>query len=418
MTPLALSGAWVGAGAIAVLLARLRRRRLGWLPLLAAGLSGLAVSTSRAWPGPAASHAHGALLVLGRPAAGLLVAGGVALALTMSLSARLDGVEAPPACLVAAACVVALAATVPVIWALAVAVAVSALALRWITGAPSRATLSAGRVAGLGAAVLLGGAAFLVPVAGPPVDTRTAVAGGLLAGGLCAAVALVPLGGWAPAVAASVAAVDLAPWALMLAPSLLVTAGVILPGLPAGSRIPFANVLLVLGLASAVYGALQSVRSAPDARYARVLITDLALVAAGVGTTHTQGRTGGFVLILAHLLAAPLLLQPRRRDTARPRALAWFAVSGVPPGPAFWGRFLVLEGAAATSPIAFVAAAISAAALALGAARSLVEASSGEAEPIPRGPAPLAVAWLIALAAVVMGIVPGASVRAVFGVAV
>src|SRR5437899_11439067 len=170
-------------------------------------------------------------------------------------------------------------ATVAVVWGLAMAVAVGAVTVRWISAAPGRTTLAAGRVAGLGAAALLGGATFL-PVAGAAVDARRALTGALLAGGVAAIVALVPVGGWAAAAFGNVRGPDLAAWALLVAPALLLSVGVLLPGLPAPARDPLANVLLVLGLMSAIFGGVQALTGPAGSRYGRVLVADLALAAA------------------------------------------------------------------------------------------------------------------------------------------
>src|SRR5207302_1120994 len=119
MNPAVLAGVWAGCGvAAAVLLPPLRRRRLGWVAPLAAGLAGLAAASRLPWPGPAASPSYGAGLVLGRPALGLLLLAGPALAVGIALAPTLDGGEVLTACLVGAACAVVLSATVPVVWSL------------------------------------------------------------------------------------------------------------------------------------------------------------------------------------------------------------------------------------------------------------------------------------------------------------
>jgi hypothetical protein len=414
MTPLLLAAVW-GGGALAVaLIGPLRRwRRTAWVVPALAGLCGLVVSTAAPWPGPAASDRYGATLALGRPGAGLLVAAGLALALTLALAPRLDGGEVLTACSVGAACVVALAATVPIIWGVAVAVAVACLSVRWITTTPHPATLAAGRVAGVGAAALLAAAAFL-PGAGPAVDTRTALAGGCLAAGVAALVALLPLGGWAAACTGVVRGADIAPWALLLAPSLLLESAVLLPGLPAGARVPFANVLLCLGVVSALWGSLMALGSPEPARYGRVLISDLALAAAGLGSTHEAGRLGAFVIVLTHLGAAPLLLHAERPGLRRQRWVAWLALSGLPPTPAFWGRYLVLLALTAANWSTFLVGLAAATALLGTAARSLgARGRAGEVAPAPQ--AARLLAWAVAAALLALGLAPAALTGDVFG---
>src|SRR5437660_6435615 len=130
----------------AALLPLLRRRRLVWVAPLVAGLLGLLATVSDRWPGPTAAAGYGASLTLGHPAVGLLVGAGVALAATFALAPRLEGGEVVAAAVTGAAVVVVLSATVPIIWSVAVAVAVAAFTVRWIAAAPGRASLAAGRI--------------------------------------------------------------------------------------------------------------------------------------------------------------------------------------------------------------------------------------------------------------------------------
>jgi hypothetical protein len=417
VTPLLLAGVWVAGGLAALLLGPLRhRRRLAWTVPAVAGLCALGVSTVAPWPGPAASARYGASLALGRPAAGLLVAAGLALALTLALAPRLDGGEVLTACAAGAACAVALSATVAIVWSVALAIAVAAIAVRWITTAPDRGTLAAGRIAGLGAAALIAAAAFL-PGAGAAVDTRTALAGGCLAAGVSALLALLPLGGWAAASIGVVRGADVAPWALLVAPTVLLGATVLLPGLPPGARNPFANVLLCLGVISALWGSLMALRSAEPARYGRVLIADLALAAAGLGSTHASGRLGCFVLVLTHMGAGPLLLHGARSALDRQRRLAWLSLSGLPPTPAFWGRYLVLLSLAAANGTTLLAGLVTSAALLGTAARALAGGwRPGDAMPAPRVTRLLA--WTVALGLLGLGLAPAWLTTGVFGSAV
>jgi len=419
VSALALALVWIGAGVLAAaLLPRLRLRRAAGLAPLAAGLSALAATRSEAWPGPLASVGYGGHLELGRIGLGLIVAGGVALSVSLSLAPYLDGGEVLPACLVGAAVVVALSATVPLIWGLAFAVAVGALAVRWIGAAPGRGSLAAGRVAGLGAAALIGAATFL-PSAGPGVATRTALAGGLLAGGISTLLGLLPVGGWAAGAVASIRGGDLAAWGLLLAPAVLLSAGTAIPDLPAGAHTPTANVLLCLGLASALFGSAMAAVAPPQERYGRVLLADLALAAAGLGSTHSAGRLGGLLIVLTHLAAAPLLLHPPRPGLARPRQLSWLALTGVPPTPSFWGRLLILEALAATSGSALAAGICAAGGLLAGALAGLTSAASAASAVDDAGQPAVAtrlLAWLVPLCALGIGLAPAGIAGRIFGV--
>src|SRR5207302_807595 len=194
------------------------------------------------------------------------------------------------------------------------AIAVATIAVRWITTAPHRATLATGRIAGLGAATLIAAAAF-VPAAGPTLDARTALAGGCLAAGAATLLGLLPLGGWAAASTGLVRGADVAPWALLVAPTVLLGALALFPALPAGARNPFANVLLVMGLLSAVWGGLMALRTPEPARYGRLL---LGLVASAALTgTAARALAGGWRPLDA--LPAPLVT----------RMLAWAVALGL-----------------------------------------------------------------------------------------
>ena len=416
MTPVVYAAVWAATGILAAaLLPLVRRRRLVWVAPAVAGLLGLLVTVADRWPGPTATAGYGASLTLGHPAVGLLIGAGVALAATFALAPRLEGGEVPAAATVGAAVVVLLSATVPIIWSLAAAVAVAAFSARWIAAAPGRASLAAGRVAGVGAAALLAAAAF-IPRAGPAIDTRTALAGGLLAGGICALLAIVPLGGWAQGAIATVRGADLAPWALLLAPAMLFTTGLLLPVQPLGTRTPLANSLLGLGLVTAIYNAIQALRERGSA-YGRVLIADIALAAAALGTLHSPATLGGYLIVLSHLCAAPLLLNPARAGLERQRRMAWLTLVTVPPLPGFWGRFLCLQAFAAAgtwvSTPAYVAVAILTAVAVRGlAGRGLAPAPDTP----PAGMAGRLLGWVVVAALLGLGLAPAPIMRQVFGV--
>ncbi len=210
---------------------------------------------------------------------------------------------------------------------------------------------------------------------------------------------------------------DLAPWALLVAPTVLLGALALLPGLPPGARNPFANVLLVLGVVSAVWGGLMALRSTEPSRYGRVLIADLALAAAGLGSGHGPGRLGCFVLVLTHLGAAPLLLHAARSALDRQRRLAWLSLSGLPPTPAFWGRYLVLLSLVAVNETAMVAGLVAVAALMGTAARALA-GGWRPGDSLPAAASTRALAWAVALGLLVLGVAPAWLTVGVFGSAV
>jgi hypothetical protein len=414
MTPLALAAVWVAAGLLGTAAARLaHRRRVAILAPAIAGALGGAAAVAAA-PGPLASIRFGATLELSRPELGLLVVVGPAVALTLALAPHIDGGEVLSLCLAGAASVVAMGATVPIVWAIALAVGIGAIALRWISATPNRATLAAGRVAGLGAAALLAGA-VVVPSQAPPSDVRAALAGALLAGGVGALVGLVPAGGWAAGATSAVRGADLAAWGLILAPAILLSASAASSGLTGRTADTYADVLLVLGLLSAVYGGAQAVLTQGVPRYGRLLLADIGLAAAGIGCRQEAGQLGVLLILLAHLCAGPLLLNPPRPGIERAHRLAWLALSGLPPSVSFWGRLLVLQGLVATSGLALLAALAAGAAMLVAAMRGVVHPQDATEGPAAEPPLRV-LGWALAVAAIALGFAPAWAAGHLFGV--
>jgi formate hydrogenlyase subunit 3/multisubunit Na+/H+ antiporter MnhD subunit len=260
-------------------------------------------------------------------------------------------------------------------------------------------------------------AAAFIPRVGAPVDSRTALAGGLLAGGTCAILAIFPLGGWAAGAMTAVRGADLAPWALLLAPAVLFTVGLLLPLQPLGTRTPLANTLLGLGLVTALLSGVQALRDRASA-YGRVLIADLALAAAALGTLHPQAQLGGYLIVLSHLCAAPLLLNPARPGLERQRRMAWLSLVTVPPLPGFWGRFLCLQAFAAAGTRVSTPAYVAVVVLNAVALRGLV---GRDLEPRPGTPPASfgrrVLAWAVVAALFGLGLAPQPIAHQLFGVA-
>ena len=237
-----------------------------------------------------------------------------------ALAATLCLLLAPPPdsgeVLVIAACgalsALALATGSPLTWGLCFLAAFALFGVRWVSTAPARATLAAARVATLGAAALVAAAPFL-PVDPTSLPPRAHIAGGLLAGGVAAGFALVPVGGWVAGGSRLVRGASLAPWALLLVPALVLTTQPLQGMLPTEARLTFAAVLLPAGTVSAVWGALRGSRGRPTReRYPRVLLADLGLVAMGLATP-TAGRPPGEPSPGAH----PPLRRPRSLSRSR-----------------------------------------------------------------------------------------------------
>jgi len=181
-----LAAAWVVVGAIA----GLGPRRLRRLTALIAPVLLVALSLLTAQGGPRPDQLGGGAVALPREAAGLLSAAGAALWLCLLLAEELDGRELLGIGAVGGAAVLLLSAGTPLLFGVAALLGAVALTLRWVSAAPSRATLAAGRIAGTGAAALVA-AGVLLPAVSP--DSQPGVVGGLLVVGVIAIAALVPL---------------------------------------------------------------------------------------------------------------------------------------------------------------------------------------------------------------------------------
>ncbi|HZB98308.1 MAG TPA: hypothetical protein VE219_06890, partial [Candidatus Sulfotelmatobacter sp.] len=244
MTPLALGGVWlaVAGTGLAAQLPALRRWVL-ILPLLAAAAA-LAAASQASWPGPTSGDGG---LALGRVGQGLLAATALATFATLVAGGDVTSEALPSLGLVGAGSVLMLSATTPVVWSVGAVLAVAAMVARWVTAFPSHATLSAGRVAGTGAALLLCAAPLLAST-DALLEPRLRLSGALLLFGIGSLLALLPVGGWAPRSLAEVHGADAASWVLIVCPSLLFTTGVTIDHLPPDARYPLDHGLLVAGI--------------------------------------------------------------------------------------------------------------------------------------------------------------------------
>jgi hypothetical protein len=404
---------WAGGGLLAALvLPRLRRRRLAALVPLAAAVAAL-LSLGGGADLSAAAAPGG--LMLGRAAGGLVLVSALAATLCLLLSPPPDSGEV----LVIAACgalsAVALASGSPLTWGLCFVAAFALFGLRWVAAAPARATLAAARVTTLGAATLVGAAPFL-PLDASSLPPRAHLAGGLLAGGIAAGFALVPLGGWVSGGSRLVRRAALAPWALLLVPALLLTTQPLQSVLPVEARLTFSAILLPAGAISGVWGALRGL-SLPDGdRYAKVFLADLGLVAMGLATPVAGARLGSLLLMLTHLCVGPLLIHEPAAAASRPRRVAWAALCGVPPGPAFWGRFALITALTSAFGGTVLLAAIPIAGAVMVIAVRAAMAASAATSRGPSGRAAGFAAWVPPLAALTLGLLPAASLHTLLGV--
>jgi formate hydrogenlyase subunit 3/multisubunit Na+/H+ antiporter MnhD subunit len=201
---------------------------------------------------------------------------------------------------------------------------------------------------------------------------------------------------------------------LLLAPAVLISAFAMPGALPLVARLAFQHTVLACGLISAVWAGVQTLRAGPATRYGRLALGDLGLVAAAIGTGEPAALGGGLVLILTHLVVGPLLLQPRRSGLGPPRRLAWLALCGLPPSPAFWGRFLVLEACTAFGATAEVACLVAGGLVTVAAVLAVARGD----QPAGGEPAPghrVVAAWVVAMLALAIGLLPMGAVHLVFG---
>jgi hypothetical protein len=406
-----LAASWAGIGVLAGLSpSRLRRPVALIAPLILVALTLLTVQG-----GSRPDEFGGGGLALPREAAGLLSASAAALWLCLLLADRLDGREVLGIGTVGGAAVLLLSTGTPLLFGVAAVLAVAALCLRWITVAPGRASLAAARVAGTGAAALIAVSLLLPasPNGQPGIVGGLGLVGGLLVVGVLGLAGVAPLGGWAAGALDDLPVPEVATWLLLLAPAVLLSAFSMPGALPLLARLAFQHTILACGLISAIWSGLMSIRAGPATRYGRVAIGDLGLVAAGVGTGATTAVAGGLVLILTHLVAAPILLQPPRLGLGSPRRLVWLAICGLPPSPAFWGRFLILQACVAFS---FSVAAPCLVAGGLVTVTAVLTAAQGEAGEGARAAHHRVVAaWVIAAVALAVGLLPMGALHLVFG---
>jgi hypothetical protein len=413
MNPAVIAAVWVALGLAAAALLRRRTARLvAIVPLASAGLTLLA---TRSLVPVVPLGGLGAINGLDRSGQGLLVAAGISMALVIALHPTIDVSMARTVGVVGASVTLALASGAPLLTALALTVAVGTLALRWIGLAPGRATLAAGRVAGSGTAALIAASPFL-PLSGFTTGARPVVVGGLLVAGVAALLAVYPLGGWAAGILSTLRPLDIAPWLVLLVPAVLLLAERIPEGV-LGDGVPvYEHILLVVGLGSAVWGGFWAVRGPARARYGRIFMADIALCVAAVGGAHNSPAvTGALIIMLSHLTLAPILLRPAEAGLIWPRRVALALLSGVPPSPTFWGRFLILEALAAGNVGSTIAAVVAMTGIFIATVMACSMRLAKAPAPGWRARVPEAGAWLLIAAGIAIGLAPQSFSTFVFG---
>jgi hypothetical protein len=413
VNPLVTAAVWLALGLLASALLRRRTARMvAFVPLVGAGLTLLVARSSTA---AVPLGGLGAISGLDRAGQGVLVATGISMTLVILLQPSIDVSIGRTIGIVGAAATIAMASSDPLVTALALTVAVATLVLRWIGQSPGRATLAAGRVTGTGTAALVA-ASPLLPLAGFTTGARPIVVGVLLATGVAALLAVYPLGGWAAGIIGSLRPLDVAPWLILLVPVVLLIGERIPGGVLGDGSAVFEHVLLVVGLGSAVWGGIWAVRGPAAIRYGRVFMADIALCIAAVeGAPVSPALSGALIILVTHLTLAPILLRSEEAGLLWPRRVAWALLSGVPPAPSFWGRFLLLEALAAGNVGSTIAAVIAIGAIFIAAVlacstRARLKSASGWRHRLPD-----LTAWLLVAVGIAIGLAPHSLSAYVFG---
>ena len=246
---------------------------------------------------------------------------------------------------------------------------------------------------------------------------RAHLAGGLLAGGIAAGFALVPLGGWVSGGGRLVRGAALAPWALLLLPALLLTTQPLQTVLPAEARLTFAAHPAARRGGQRGVGRAAWPGVADADRYARVLLADLGLVAMGLATPAAGARLGSLLLMLTHLCVGPLL-RPRARVVVV--ATAAGGLGGAQRGAAQPGLLGPVRPGHRARPApsgercCWPPSRWSAAVMVIALRAAMAAGNAGP--PGAPGRAARLAAWVPPLAAVTVGLLPAASLHALLGV--
>ena len=414
MSPTAVALAWAIPGLAAALFATRSHRRLpaALVPMAAA----IAAAFSLGGGADQLPVLPSAGLSLGAPAAGMVLVGALAMSVGWLLAPPGDAGEILAGAAAGALGVVALSTGSPLVWGLCLLSASLLIAVSRVAAAPSRATLAGARITALGAGALLAAAPFL-PVDETLPDPRLRLAGGLLATGIAALLALVPFGGWLTGAGRASRPASLLPYVVLVLPAVVLPAQALQLALPSGSRAILGWVMLPLGSVTVAWSAFMALTSSDRDRYPRVLVADLGLVALGLVAQEDSARLGSLILLLTHMVAAPLLLGEPAAEPARPRRFAWLAVSGIPPTPAAWGRLSLVIGlvAAYGAPPLVVALPAIGAIIAVS-LRAIAAARAAPPSTMSVGRAAPLAAWLVPLGGLGFGLAPLAIVRALLGV--
>lgn len=349
-------------------------------------------------------------LALGRLAVGLLVGGLAALALELVIAGN-DGQDAGATALTvvlgAPAALTLTSDSLPVV-AFSTAMLMGAVWVRWqrVAG-PQLLVRSLGRQTVIVFSALLAAAAILPSVrlgAAPPLLESV-----LLAGAVAGEMGVLPFSGWAGA------SMRLGPressfWRIWMVPVGLLLEARLVAASPTSVATSLRELLIGLGLATALFWGARALLGPEEGRYPRILACDVGLMCTAIAFATGQGLAAALVLLLVHWLAGSLFIA---KSGVRPKLLAWIGISGVPPFGGFAGRILLVITAASFSPTLAVLVLL-VVGLQLGAA-AVGMRTNVASRPTTSSPPRELIGLIVAVSGLVLGVVPVQALALVLG---